>query len=152
MAVFDWSNKKNGALIGGIGIVSGLFQRVFVRSKMSKFGEDRMARLGIASCAVALGLLALIPRFVLDRRGVAIALLHLASLFMAITSATVVTSLTAYSSLQCGSGHDQDTGKPLEQHPHLVVGKVMGHFRSWGQAGRAIGPLIGIAAPRYSVR
>ena len=102
-----------------------------------------MALRGAASCTVGFVVLALAPQFVTSNRDVAIALLHLAALFMAITSATVIPSLTAYTSLQCDRGFDMDTGEPLQQHKQLALGKVMGQFRSSGQAGRAIGPLIG---------
>jgi len=62
---------------------------------------------------------------------------------MAFTSATVVNSLTAFASLQCDEGvFDKDTGKPMEAHPQLAKGKALGQFRSSGQLGRAIGPLL----------
>jgi hypothetical protein len=138
--VFDWSNKKNGALIGGIGIMSGLLQRGLIRNAMPKIGEERIAFRGAASCATAFALLALVPRYVADNRDVAISLLYLAAFFMAATSASVVMSLTAYTSLQCDQDFDEDEPKSRE----LAVGKVMGDFRSSGQAGRAIGPLIGV--------
>lgn len=66
---------------------------------------------------------------------------------MAFTSATVVSSLTAFASLQCDEpGVDEVSGKPLEEHPQLAKGKALGMFRSSGQLGRAIGPLIGTFA------
>jgi hypothetical protein len=113
---------------------------------MARIGEDRMALRGMASCASGFAVLALVPRFVPNHLPVAIALLHVAALFMAMTSATVVTSLTAYTSLQCDQEFDKDTGKPLQQHPQLANGIAMGQFRSSGQAGRAIGPLIGLSS------
>lgn len=64
---------------------------------------------------------------------------------MAFTSATVVNSLTAFASLQCDEGvFDEVTGKPVEEHPQLAKGKALGQFRSSGQLGRAIGPLLGM--------
>jgi len=65
---------------------------------------------------------------------------------LAFTSATVVTSLTSYSSLQCDEGVDKETGKPIAEHPELAKGKALGHFRSSGQLGRAIGPLLACAS------
>jgi len=65
---------------------------------------------------------------------------------MAFTSATVVNSLTAYASLQCDEAdYDKVTGKPLE-HPQLAKGKALGKFRSSGQLGRAIGPILACAS------
>ncbi|RXW24612.1 hypothetical protein EST38_g1264 [Candolleomyces aberdarensis] len=62
---------------------------------------------------------------------------------MAFTSATVVNSLTALASLQCDESFDQDTGKPIQQHADLAKGQALGKFRSSGQLGRALGPIIG---------
>jgi hypothetical protein len=63
---------------------------------------------------------------------------------MAFTSATVVNSLTAFASLQCDDGHiDEATGKVVQEHPELAKGKALGEFRSSGQLGRALGPLLG---------
>jgi MFS family permease len=107
---------------------------------MPKIGEERIAFRGVASCAAAFAFLALVPRYVADHRDVAVLLLYLAAFFMAATSASVVPSLTAYTSLQC----DQDMDENVPRSSDLAVGKVMGDFRSSGQAGRAIGPLIGV--------
>ena len=78
---------------------------------------------------------------------------------MAFTSATVVNALTAHASLQCdegepdfaaaaeggGGGGDE---RPVEttaiaRRPELAKGQALGRFRSSGQLGRAIGPLLG---------
>src|SRR5436190_23866623 len=104
-------------LIGCIGVVSGLLQRGYVRSAMSKIGEDRMAQRGFASCAVAFFLLSLVPLFAAQHHLIAVLILHAAALFLAITSATVVTSLTAYTPLQCDQESENDTGKPLKLDP-----------------------------------
>jgi hypothetical protein len=63
---------------------------------------------------------------------------------MAFTSATVVHALTAFASLQCDEGVDKVTGKFVEEHPQLATGQALGRFRSSGQLGRAIGPLLGV--------
>jgi hypothetical protein len=146
--VFDWSNKQNGMLIAGIGIMSGLLQRGYVRHSMAKIGEDRMAQIGFASCAVGFALLALVPPFSSGHRGFALGLLHLAALFLAMTSATVVTSLTAYTSLQCDQERDPHDRKTREQHAQLATGKALGRFRSLGQGGRGIGPLLSVQSPQ----
>ncbi|KAI6003747.1 major facilitator superfamily domain-containing protein [Pisolithus albus] len=140
--LFDWSNSQNGALIGSIGILSALLQGGYVRRATVKVGEGRMARRGIFSCAIGLILLSLVPRFVTTSPTTAIRLLQAAAACLAFTSATVVSSLTSYASLQCEEGVDEDTGKPVG-HPQLAKGTALGLFRSSGQLGRAIGPLLG---------
>lgn len=115
-----------------------------MRRVMSKVGEGNMARRGVSSCAAALFLLALLPIFVQTRPTLAMRLLQAAAVCMAFTSATVVNSLTAFASLQCDEGHvDEVTGKVVEEHPQLAKGKALGQFRSSGQLGRALGPLLG---------
>jgi MFS family permease len=144
--LFDWNNKQNGALIGSIGIVSALLQGGYVRRATSKVGEGVMARRGVSSCAAALVLLAILPNFTSTQPTLAFRLLQGAAVLMAFTSATVVNSLTAFASLQCDeSAVDPITGKPKE-HPQLAKGKALGQFRSSGQLGRAIGPLLACAS------
>ncbi|KJA30176.1 hypothetical protein HYPSUDRAFT_32278 [Hypholoma sublateritium FD-334 SS-4] len=145
--LLDWSNTQNGKLIGSIGIISAVLQGGYVRRAMSKVGEGNMARRGVSSCAAALILLALLPIFVQTRPTLAMRLLQGAAVCMAFTSATVVNSLTAFASLQCDEGHvDEVTGKVVEEHPQLAKGKALGQFRSSGQLGRALGPLLACAS------
>ncbi|KAJ3828394.1 major facilitator superfamily domain-containing protein [Lentinula raphanica] len=145
--LFDWNNKQNGALIGSIGIISALLQGGYVRRATSKIGEGVMARRGVSSCALALIFLAILPNFVTTNPTLARRLLQLGAVCMAFTSATVVNSLTAFASLQCEEeGFDTTTGKPAKIHPQLAKGKALGQFRSSGQLGRAIGPLIACAS------
>ncbi|OBZ70300.1 Major facilitator superfamily domain-containing protein 10 [Grifola frondosa] len=145
--LFDWNNKQNGALIGSIGIISALLQGGYVRRALPKIGEGKMAQRGISSCAIGLVLLAIMPHMVAEHGTVAVRLLQGAAVCMAFTSATVVNSLTAYASLQCDEAAlDADTGKPLAEHPQLAKGTALGKFRSSGQLGRAIGPLLACAS------
>lgn len=141
--LFDWDNRQNGMLIGTIGVVSALLQGGYVRRAMSRTGEGAMARRGVSVCALGLLLLAAVP---LARGARAVALLRAAAVCMAFTSATVVNALTAYASLQCDDGVDADTGKPVQEHPALAKGAALGRFRSSGQLGRAIGPLLACAS------
>jgi len=142
--VLDWSNTQNGKLIGSIGIISALLQGGYVRRSMTKVGEGNMARRGVSSCAVALILLSLLPKYVQTQPSLGMKLLQAAAVCMAFTSATVVNSLTAFASLQCDEGNvDENTGKVVQEHPHLAKGKALGEFRSSGQLGRALGPLLG---------
>jgi len=145
--LLDWNNTQNGKLIGSIGIISALLQGGYVRRSMSKVGEGVMAKRGVSSCAVALVLLALLPGYVNKDTTIAMRLLQAAAVCMAFTSATVVNSLTAFASLQCDEPRtDSVTGKPIEEHPDLVKGKALGRFRSAGQLGRAIGPILACAS------
>jgi len=41
---------------------------------------------------------------------------------------------------------DEVTGKLVEEHPELAKGKALGTFRSSGQLGRALGPLLACAS------
>ncbi|KAG5639265.1 hypothetical protein H0H81_004926 [Sphagnurus paluster] len=145
--LLDWNNKQNGMLIGSIGIISALLQGGYVRRATSKIGEGVMARRGVSSCAAGLFLLALFPRHVATNPELAMRLLQGGAVCLAFTSATVVNSLTAFASLQCDEGgFDDITGKPVSEHPQLAKGKALGNFRSSGQLGRAIGPLLGTTA------
>jgi len=145
--LFDWSNTQNGKLIGSIGVISALLQAGYVRRSMSRVGEGNMARHGILSCAFALIMLAFLPGYVRTSISTAIKLLQAAAVCIAFTSATVVNSLTALASLQCEECMvDEVTGKIIEEHPELAKGKALGTFRSSGQLGRALGPLLACAS------
>ncbi|KAH9844234.1 MFS general substrate transporter [Rhodofomes roseus] len=144
--LFDWNNRQNGALIGSIGVVSALLQGGYVRRAIPKVGEGIMARRGISSCALGLVLLSAVPVLADTRTSASVTLLRGAAICLAFTSATVVNSLTSYASLQCDEGVDEDTGKPVEEHPELAKGKALGKFRSSGQLGRALGPLLACAS------
>ncbi|KAF9387832.1 hypothetical protein CPC16_006851 [Podila verticillata] len=65
---------------------------------------------------------------------------------LAVTSATVVNCLTSLASLVCDMGSDEEqaqdasTGKKSKLEP-IGKGLALGRFRSWGQLGRAAGPI-----------
>jgi hypothetical protein len=147
--VFDWSNAQNGKLIGSIGIVSAVIQGGYVRRALTRVGELQMARRGMSSCAIGLVALALVPQFATSRSGLAFRLVQVAAVCMAFTSATVVNALTAHASLQCNEAPEAtaegSNGNTLHvtQSPELAKGQALGRFRSSGQLGRAIGPLLG---------
>ncbi|KAF8138434.1 major facilitator superfamily domain-containing protein [Boletus edulis] len=115
--LFDWSNSQNGALIGSIGIISALLQGGYVRRAISKVGEGKMARRGVISCAAGLVLLSTVPHFALKGSAFAVRPLQMAAICLAFTSATVVSSLTSFASLQCDDAVDQITGKPSANTP-----------------------------------
>lgn len=140
--LFDWSNLQNGRLIGFMGIISALLQGGYVRRAIPKVGEGVMARNGVQACTAALFLLAALPRLL--QTSFATKVLYAAATCLAFTSATVVNALNAYASVQCDEGGvDPDTGKAVVEDPRLAKGRAMGEYRSWGQLGRAIGPLLG---------
>ena len=93
-----------------------------------------MARRGVISCAISFLLLATLPS--VDATW-APRVIYIAAAFLAFTSATVVSSLTALASLQCDDDASASEGSALAK------GKALGQFRSSGQLGRAIGPLLG---------
>ena len=144
-AVFDWSNTQNGKLIGSIGIVSAVLQGGYVRRSLTRVGELNMARRGTSSCAIGLVALALIPHFTVTRPDLAVQLLKVAAVCMGFTSATVVNALTAHASLQCDDAPEgaAESSSGSVVRPQLATGQALGRFRSSGQLGRAIGPLLG---------
>jgi len=145
--LFDWNNRQNGALIGSIGVISALIQGGYVRrAKGVIHGLPVMARRGVSTCAIGLVLLAIVPQLVTKNTTAAVRLLQGSAVCLAFTSATVVNSLTSYASLQCDEGVDQNNGKATAEHPQLAKGKALGQFRSSGQLGRAIGPLLACAS------
>ncbi|KAI0304236.1 MFS DHA1 sub-family [Russula brevipes] len=151
--LFDWSNAQNGKLIGSIGIVSAALQGGYVRRALTRVGELQMARRGTSSCAIGLVALALVPQFAISRPGLAFRLVQVAAVCMAFTSATVVNALTAHASLQCNeapeaTAEEGSNGNTLHvtQSPELAKGQALGRFRSSGQLGRAIGPLLACAS------
>jgi len=146
--LFDWTNSRNGSLIAFIGLISAMLQGGYVRRAIPKVGESVMARRGVSSCTIALAIMAILPQ-VKQQSG--IRAIFVAAVFLAFTSATVVNSLTALASLQCDHGIDEGNRKTEEldlaaTEPKLAKGRALGGFRSAGQLGRAIGPLLACAS------
>jgi MFS family permease len=131
--VFDWDNSKNGRLLASMGVLSALLQGGYTRTATRKIGEGVMARRGVLSCALAFICLSILPYLTGAWPSRAI---YVAAAFLAFTSATVVSSLTALASLQCDEEVSGETSP-------LAKGRALGQFRSSGQLGRAIGPLLG---------
>ncbi|EED14899.1 tetracycline transporter, putative [Talaromyces stipitatus ATCC 10500] len=104
----------NGRILGLVGLIASLLQGSLVR----RLPPLLTVRIGTISCAIAFFSLASISSI----RG-----LHLSACFLAITSATVVTGLNSLGSLEAGPGER---------------GIVLGRLRSWGQFGRALGPVL----------
>jgi predicted MFS family arabinose efflux permease len=111
---FGFSNKEQGYLLAFIGVLSALIQGGYVRRKNA---PAKIAIQGIMSCSVGLFIVSMAHTKIV---------LYVGAAFLAFTSGTVVTSLTTLAS--------QTDGKSR--------GEVLGNFRSLGQLGRSLGPLV----------
>ncbi|WVQ79092.1 hypothetical protein IAT38_001186 [Cryptococcus sp. DSM 104549] len=130
--MFAASNAYNGRLLSYIGILAAFIQARRVRPSMARIGEIKVATHGIATCVVGLLALSTIP----ITKSWSISWLphvqlYVAATCLAMTSASVVTGLTAGAAKCCD-----------EERAELKRGRAMGTFRSRGQLGRAVGPLI----------
>ena len=117
---FGFSHGAQGQLLGFIGLSSALIQGLYVR-KFSRvyFHERTIAMQGILACGAGLLINGLFASHVV--------ILYLGCFCLAFTSGTVVNSLTALASM----GRD-----------HSTLGQRLGVFRSFGQLGRSLGPLV----------
>ncbi|CAG8453172.1 2692_t:CDS:2 [Ambispora leptoticha] len=116
--LFDFTNMQNGKLLGYIGVLSALIQGGYVRRRAHIVGEKYLVAQGVAACAVGLGVIAFLTKSV---NGVT--WLYVGATFLAVTSATVRVHSSSSSSYS------------------LTKGKELGAFRSFGQLGRASGPI-----------
>ncbi|KAH0548170.1 hypothetical protein GP486_008108 [Trichoglossum hirsutum] len=112
--LFAYGSSQSGRLLGFIGLTASLLQGSFTR----RSPPLRVVQTGVVSCAASFFLLARV-----QTQG----MLYIAAALLAVTSATVVTGLTSLASFEAGV---QERGGKLGNH------------RSWGQVGRATGPLI----------
>ena len=104
----------NGRLPSMMGLIASLLQGTIVR----RLPPLITLRAGVVACTISFFLLAKVS---------SLAGLYGAGGLLAITSATVVTSLNSLGSFEAREGER---------------GVVLGRLRSWGQAGRAAGPLL----------
>lgn len=114
-----FTNKENGKLLGIIGLLSCLLQGGYVRRKSGIKGADFFVRLGLNACFCSLGLLAVLAK--VSQQGsfiTASTCLWGAAACMAVTTATVSTSLSTLASLECDEAEK---------------GLLLGQFRSAGQ-------------------
>jgi predicted MFS family arabinose efflux permease len=112
--LFAYGSKDTGKLLGYIGLVASLLQGGVTR----RMHPLRVVQLGVASAAVAF--------FVLSKTTTQ-KQLYIAATLLAVTSSTVVTGLNSLSSFEASSDER---------------GEKLGNHRSFGQVGRALGPLI----------
>ncbi|KAJ5145595.1 Major facilitator superfamily domain general substrate transporter [Penicillium bovifimosum] len=104
----------NGRLLSLMGLIASLLQGTLVR----RLPPLITLRVGVVACAISFFCLARVS----SPSG-----LYAAGALLAVTTATVVTSLNSL-----GSFEAQDVDR----------GAVMGRLRGWGQAGRATGPIV----------
>ncbi|KAK5121893.1 hypothetical protein LTR85_004464 [Meristemomyces frigidus] len=112
--LFSYGSKQSGMMLGYIGLVASLLQGGVTR----RMKPLKVVQLGVLSAAVAFLLLSKVN----TERG-----LYVAVTLLAVTSSTVVTGLNSLSSFEAGASER---------------GEKLGHHRSFGQVGRALGPLI----------
>ena len=107
-------SKLNGRLLGFVGLIAATLQGTLVR----RLPPLTIVKTGVVSCAVAFFLLSQVT----ESYG-----LYAAGALLAVTSATVVTGLNSLGSFEAREGNR---------------GEVLGALRSWGQLGRATGPIV----------
>jgi MFS family permease len=112
--LFSYSSRRNGKLLGYIGLVASLLQGGFTRRAPPLF----CVRLGLVACMISFAIL---------KSTTTVSGLYLAATGLAVTSATVVTGLNALSSFEANEGER---------------GEKLGNLRSWGQMGRGLGPVL----------
>ncbi|KAJ6262531.1 hypothetical protein Dda_3342 [Drechslerella dactyloides] len=112
--LFSFTSRDNGRLLGFVGLTASLLQGSFTR----RAPPHTVVKTGLLSAAAA---------FLLLSRINTVRMLYVAAFFLAVTSATVVTGLTALASLRVAKGER---------------GRRLGGFRGAGQIGRACGPVL----------
>ncbi|KAJ3286589.1 hypothetical protein HK104_008962 [Borealophlyctis nickersoniae] len=136
---FSYSHASQGRLLAFIGVLSALVQGVYVRRYAHKFVSERdLAIQGMLSCAFGLGVLGLLA----EKPGV---WLWVGAAGLAVTSGTVVTSLTALASHTTSSSGGERAASNGVGNGELESGDsghVLGKFRSAGQLGRSLGPVV----------
>ncbi|KAL4796158.1 tetracycline transporter [Aspergillus venezuelensis] len=104
----------NGRLLSTMGLIASLLQGSIVR----RLNPLTTVRIGVVSATIS---------FFLLSRVTSLVGLYTAASFLAVTSATVVTGLNSLGSLEA---REEERGV------------VLGRLRSWGQVGRAAGPVL----------
>lgn len=107
-------SKVNGRVLGFVGLIASLLQGSIVR----RLPPLTVVKAGVLCCATAFFMLARVN---------SMGALYGAAAFLAVTSATVVTGLNSLGSFEANESNR---------------GEVLGALRSWGQLGRALGPIV----------
>ncbi|KAI9098647.1 major facilitator superfamily domain-containing protein [Phlyctochytrium arcticum] len=143
---FQFSHAQQGALLGYMGVISALVQGGYTRRMAGKRVSERtIAIQGITACGIGLatqGLFAWNTKW-----------LFVGATFLAFTSGTVVTSLTALASYETQQQQQvikaaaataaNGSSESSQRHDVGDRGRILGTFRSIGQLGRSLGPLFG---------
>lgn len=135
--LFNHTSADSGKLLGFIGLLASVLQGSFVR----RVKPAIVVKTGLVSAAVSFFLLSRVN----SQRE-----LYVAAAFLAVTSATVVTGLTALVSLKIGEkdrgrvlGGFRSAGRCSLFSLSLVKSRMLtGHIGILGQIGRATGPLL----------
>ncbi|KAJ8327434.1 hypothetical protein O5D80_004820 [Batrachochytrium dendrobatidis] len=129
---FDFTPVQQGKLLAFMGVLSALIQGGYVRRVSHKYvSEQTLILQGIISCAIGL--------LVVGVWATNITRLYIGVAFLAFTSGTVVNSLTSLASL-VNQDSDEHSGHSTETKSNR--GHTLGVFRSHGQLGRSIGPIL----------
>lgn len=104
----------NGRLLSVMGLIASMLQGTLVR----RLPPLATVKIGVFCCTLS---------FYFLGRVSSISGLYAAGGLLAVTSATVVTGLNSLASFEAGEGER---------------GVLLGRLRSWGQAGRAMGPIL----------
>ncbi|GAA6013201.1 hypothetical protein JCM10207_006202 [Rhodosporidiobolus poonsookiae] len=144
---FSFSNAQNGRLLGFVGVLSSLLQGGYVRRRSSTSSRTAsLALSGVRTCALSLIALAALPYLAThDQTRGAKQALWAAAAGLAFVSATVVNSLNALASFETDpepSSSSSPSSSAATPDPRLEKGAALGRFRSRGQLGRALGPLV----------
>lgn len=111
--LFNYSAAMNGRILGYMGLIASLLQGGVTR----RLSPLLSVKLGVTTCLAS---------FFMLSRLTTVRELYIAATLLAVTTATVVTGLNSLSSFEAGEGER---------------GGKLGNLRSWGQIGRATGPL-----------
>ena len=107
-------SKLNGRLLGFVGLIASILQGSVVR----RLPPLTIVKVGTVACTLSFFILSIVQ---------STGQLYAAGTLLAITSATVVTGLNSLGSFEARESNR---------------GEVLGALRSWGQFGRALGPIV----------
>ncbi|KAJ9059687.1 hypothetical protein DSO57_1038844 [Entomophthora muscae] len=119
---FSFTYVQQGKLFGFLGILSVLVQGGYVRRVK---GPEKIAKQGMLGCIIGLIVIGLVATM-----SGSIQYLYLGVAFLAFASATVVSCLTSLLTLAVENQNDMSRSAA-----------ALGRFRSYGQLGRALGPI-----------
>jgi MFS family permease len=141
---FRFTNMQQGYLLGSVGILSSLIQGGYVRRQAHRIGEKKIILQGALAASISFLCVALVGtaydpfRIPISTDTTFLTLMSSSPLMIvggiafAFASGTAINGMNSLVSLYSGI-----------EYPAHQKGAVMGSFRSKGQLGRALGPLLG---------